>query len=267
MAATRTKVTTAAPAKAGTAGAGTTGSPRALSGRLVVNRVLPAYQQVADQLLDLVITGSLAPGDRLPPEASLAGIFGVSRSTVREALRVLASRDIVTTTRGTTGGTFVSRVEPGQVTDYLETSLGLMSGGNDLSVADMLEARELLEVPAARLAAERREEHHLFALREAIDREVHSRGRTGKFREHRSFHAAVVEATGNGLLTVMTAPIFRVLQARFLNPDVDAAFWNQVDADHQEIYDAIRTGDGAIAGRAMHEHLQRLRPAYGPAEQ
>ncbi len=228
----------------------------------MVNRVLPAYQQVADQLLDQIVNGSLVSGDRLPPETSLAGIFGVSRSTVREALRALGSRDVVTTTRGTTGGTFVSRLEPEQVSDYLETSIGLMSGSDHLSVADMLEAREVLEVPAARLAAERRGEQHLVGLREAIDREVRSRGRSGKFREHRTFHTVVVEATGNGLLTVTTAPIFRVLQARFLNPEVSGEFWSQVDDDHQEIYGAIGAGDGELAARAMREHLLRLRQAY-----
>ena len=231
---------------------------------LAVSRVLPAYQQVADQLLDLILSGSLASGDRLPPEASLASIFGVSRSTVREALRVLASRDMIMTTRGTTGGTFVSRIELDQVSDYLETSLGLMSGTDDVSVGDMLEARDVLEVPAARLAAERREDHHVVAMREVIDREVLSRGRSGKFREHRNFHGLVVEATGNGLLTVMTAPVFRVLQARFLNPEVPRDFWSQVDADHHEIWVAIRDGDPDAAGTAMHEHLLRLREAYGP---
>lgn len=266
MAATNARAANAAPASDTTEDTLKRVVPRAahVPDGLAVSRVLPAYQQVADQLLDLILSGSLASGDRLPPEASLASIFGVSRSTVREALRVLASRDMISTTRGTTGGTFVSRIELDQVSDYLETSIGLMSGTDDVSVADMLEAREVLEVPAARMAAERREDHHVAAMREVIDREVLSRGRTGKFREHRNFHHLVVEATGNGLLTVMTAPVFRVLQARFLNPDVPRDFWGQVDADHDEIWVAIRDGDQDAAATAMHEHLQRLREAYGP---
>ena len=68
---------------------------------LSVDRVRPAYQQVADQLLARVLDGSLAAGDRLPAEGELAVAFGVSRSTVREAFRVLASRDLITTVRGT----------------------------------------------------------------------------------------------------------------------------------------------------------------------
>jgi DNA-binding GntR family transcriptional regulator len=94
---------------------------------LGVSRVRPAYQQVADQLRDRILDGSLTSGDRLPTEIELSEIFGVSRSTIREALRVLASKDLIRTTRGTTGGTFVARVQFDQVSDYLEMSLGLMS--------------------------------------------------------------------------------------------------------------------------------------------
>lgn len=230
--------------------------------RLGVSRVRPAYQQVADQLLDLILSGQLASGDRLPPESDLAASFGVSRSTVREALRVLASRDLIHTTRGTTGGTFVRRVEVEQVSDYLETSIGLMSGASALGLDDLLEARDVLEVPAARLAAARRGDHHVDQLREAIERETRTRGRSLKFREHRNFHVIVAAASGNGLLEMMTEPVFRVLQTKFLDPDVPQRFWDQVDHDHDAIAEAIAAGDPEAAATAMHDHLGRLRTAY-----
>lgn len=229
---------------------------------LPVSKLRPAYQQVADQLRDVILTGSLAAGDRLPTEAELATNFGVSRSTIREALRVLASQGLILTLRGTTGGTFVARVQAEQVSQYLETSIGLMTGSEEVTVAEMLEARELLEVPAARLAAERREQQHIDSLRTALAREKQSRGRGVKFQEHRNFHTVITEAAGNGLLVMMTEPVFRVLQNRFLNPAVPQEFWAVVDSDHEEIIAAIESGDGAASARAMHEHLQRLRPAY-----
>lgn len=231
-------------------------------GPLGVSRVRPAYQQVADQLLDLILSGQLAAGDRLPSESDLAASFGVSRSTVREALRSLASRDLIETTRGTTGGTFVRKVEVGQVREYLEMSIGLMWGSHAISVDEMLEAREVLEVPAARMAAERREDHHVDQMWEAIDREIRSRGRNVKFREHRNFHGVVVHAAGNGLLELMTDPVFRVLQAKFLDPDVPPSFWSVVDDDHRKITEAIRDRDGDAAAAALHDHLVRLRTVY-----
>ncbi len=229
---------------------------------LLVNRVRPAYQQVADQLRDLVLAGTLSAGDRLPPENELGAQFGVSRSTVREALRVLASRDLIHTTRGTTGGTFVSQIRVEKVSDYLETSIGLMSGSDRVTVLDMLEAREVLEVPAAKMAAGRREQSHLSAMRDAIDREVAMRGRRDRFDQHRTFHQIIVEASGNVLLGMMNEPVFRVLQAKFLKPDVPSSFWNTVDHDHEELLTAISDQDESAAAQLMADHLVSLRHAY-----
>ncbi|WP_157962407.1 FadR/GntR family transcriptional regulator [Homoserinimonas sp. OAct 916] len=232
-----------------------------------VKKVQPAYQQVADQLRDLILAGSLGSGDRLPPEFELAEIFGVSRSTVREALRVLASRDLIQTTRGTTGGTFVSRIQFDQVSDYLETSLGLMSGADDISLVNLLEARELLEVPAAGLAALRHEQHHIDEMRVMVAREKQTRGRGPKFRDHRNFHGIVVEAADNRLLGVMTEPVFRVLQARISPGDMGEAFWKSVNEDHHEILSRIEAGDSAGASSAMQSHLAKLNSAYGDGDE
>ncbi|MEV0593480.1 FadR/GntR family transcriptional regulator [Nonomuraea cavernae] len=230
--------------------------------KLPVNRLRPAYQQVADQLEELILDGRLASGDRLPSETDLCGNFGVSRSTVREALRVLASQGFVKTVRGTTGGTFVSRIEPAQISDYLEAGIGLMSGSAALRLSDILEGRELLEVPATALAARRHERRHLDALRAAVEREKHSRGRSVKFHEHRHFHGIIIEASGNGLLAMMTEPVFRVLQTRFLNTDAPPEFWARVDQEHEAIIERIEAGDAEGAGAAMQAHLSRIRDAY-----
>lgn len=231
---------------------------------LPVSKLRPAYQQVADQLMGLIVAGSLAAGDRLPTEAELASNFGVSRSTIREALRVLASQNLITVLRGTRGGTFVARVQPNQVSQYLETSIGLMTGSDEFTVTEMLEARELLEVPAARLAAKRREDHQIATLRATLQREKESRGRGPKFQEHRNFHTVIAEAAGNNLLVMMIEPVFRVLQNRFLRPAVPQQFWEQVDHDHEQLIVAIESGDGEASAELMHDHLRRLRPAYEP---
>ncbi|WP_433385802.1 FadR/GntR family transcriptional regulator [Micromonospora sp. KLBMP9576] len=232
------------------------------AGPLAVTRVLPAYQQVADQLRDRILDGSLASGDRLPTEVELAEIFGVSRSTVREALRVLASKDLIRTTRGITGGTFVARVRFDQVSEYLEMSLGLMSGARDIALDDLLEARECIEVPAAALAALRREDQHVELMRQAVEREKLTRARGTKFREHRNFHGVLVDATGNQLLGVMSEPLFRVLQARTEQHDMPADYWSQIDAEHTRICSYVESGDVEGARTAMREHLATVRRAY-----
>lgn len=231
-------------------------------GCLPVARVRPAYQQAADQLRDLVLDGSLMAGDRLPPEGELAAQFGVSRSTLREALRLLASRDIIHTSRGPRGGTFVAQVKADRVSEYLETSLGLMSAGRQISVEQMLEARDLLEVPAAKLAALKRDQSHVTAMADALKRERGSRGRSKRFVEHRTFHQTILDASGNVLLGMMNEPLFRVLQSRFVRTDVSDHFWQRVDDQHAEILSAITAGDSDRAGELMTSHLVALREAY-----
>ncbi|KRE40780.1 hypothetical protein ASG74_14930 [Knoellia sp. Soil729] len=179
---------------------------------------------------------------------------------------MLAARDLVHTARGTTGGTFVSRTDAKKVSQYLETSLGLMSGADAITVAEILEARELVEVPAARLAASRATPEQIEAMREALDREVASMGRGLKFREHRNFHGIVVEAAGNGLLKIMNDPVFKVLQAKFLRPDVESTFWHTVDSEHTAILEFIAQGNGDAAAQAMLDHLFTLRALYQDPE-
>jgi GntR family transcriptional repressor for pyruvate dehydrogenase complex len=229
---------------------------------LPVKKVLPAYQQVANQLRFLILEGQLAPGDRLPNEVELSAHFGVSRSTVREALRVLASRDLVETARGVAGGTFVAHINADKVRDYLETTLGLLTGAEAVSVAEMLEAREVVEVPAARLAATRATKDDIEALSRSVQQEKLGGARGVRFEEHRNFHQLLVHASGNGLLTLMNEPVFLVLRARFLRPGIPADFWETVDDEHSAILDCIVRGDGDGAADLMRTHLQRLRVVY-----
>ena len=106
------------------------------------------------QLQELIVKGTLTVGERLPAEGVMAAQFGVSRSTIREALRGLSSQRLVHTKRGVSGGTFVAEPSSEHVHTYLETTIGLLSGADVVSVDEILEARELFEVPAARLAAD-----------------------------------------------------------------------------------------------------------------
>lgn len=229
--------------------------------KLEVQRVLPAYQQVAEQLTTLVLAGDLIPGQRLPVESELAAEFGVSRSTVREALRTMSAQNLVVTMRGVAGGTFVVHPKPEEVSDYLEASIGLLSGSRTVTLDELLEARKLLELPAARLAADRRTSDDLEALEAALaDPGDVAAGH--RFEGNRSFHAAVLTACGNALLLVMTAPVFGVLRTHVLRDLAPADFWHQVDRDHRAIADAIAARDGDRAAAEMAAHLDHLRGTY-----
>lgn len=226
----------------------------------------PAYTQVAGHLRQRIVDGDLVPGDQLPTEAEMTGLYEVSRSTVREALRVLASENLVETVRGVTGGTFVAVPDVERISRVIATNLGQLALTHDVDVDELLLARELLEVPAARLAAERRTDADLDGFREWLV-DPATLTREERFEANRNFHEAVVGATGSSLLDLLTQPLFIVLRQRFLRDRAPSEFWTDVDTDHRRIADAIARGDGDAAATAMHDHLQSLRATYELLEQ
>jgi GntR family transcriptional repressor for pyruvate dehydrogenase complex len=258
----------ASPAPSERSSTGAAGKPaRARKGSsrdLAVKRIRPAYEQVAEQLRALVLSGTVAPGDRLPVEGDLSAEFGVSRSTIREAIRLLSSQSLVHTVRGPAGGTFVSAADPESLREYLETSIGLLSGNDGISAAHLLEVRDILEVPAARLAAVRRSEDDLVLMRATIERERGQRDRGERFEQNQQFHAQILVAANNPLLAVVTDPVYSVIQTRFLK-DEERPFYTRVNDEHTEILGHIERGDGEGAAQAMAAHLAQLRGVYGAA--
>jgi GntR family transcriptional repressor for pyruvate dehydrogenase complex len=239
------------------------GTPSSTARRsIAVRRVEPAYRQVSNQLRELIVTGEFVPGQRLPVEAELGTLFAVSRSTVREALRELSTQNLIRTTRGIHGGSFIVEPDPAHLHEMIETSLGHLAGADALSVADILEARVLLEVPAARLAAERRTEEQNVLLRGSEVIGSSSEYRQMFYEGNVHFHEVILEASGNALLKVMTAPIFSVLSTRFHRHAAPVEFWRRVTDDHAEISSAIHDQDPDAAAAAMHLHLEHLGGVY-----
>jgi DNA-binding FadR family transcriptional regulator len=225
---------------------------------LPVSPVRPAYEQVADQLRAFVIRGDLRPGHRLPSEAKLAALFGVGRTTAREALRLLASQGLVATKRGVTGGTFVIVPDRDAICRHLEANLGLLAGSDRPGIEELLEARSVLEVPAARLAAGRHTEAQLDALAGTVPDGLV----VNENMEQAEFHMSLLRISGNQLLEVVTRPVFDVLRARLLRSAAPAGFWDRVVEYHCEILAAITRRDEEGAGEAMREHLVHLESVY-----
>ncbi|TCP53080.1 GntR family transcriptional regulator [Tamaricihabitans halophyticus] len=228
---------------------------------LRVHRVQAAYRQVAEQLKAQILSGELGAGTRLPNEAELTRLFGVSRSTVREALRLLASQQLVDTTRGATGGTFVSSPDATTVAEHLGGTLGLLVNTDGITVANLLDARLILEPSAARLAAQRAEPEALRAL-EATTVSTAKLSPSGGFVVHWDFHTTLVAATDNPLLRLMCQPVNAVLHGRLHRERIPREVWDRIDAEHVEIYRAVAEGDADSAEELTRQHLHSLRPLY-----
>jgi DNA-binding FadR family transcriptional regulator len=237
-------------------------SPEGLGG---VRRVRKAYEQVADQLRELIVSGEVTPGHRLPNEAALSVQFGVSRATVREALRVLATQNLIRTTKGATGGSFVILPTADHISDFLSSNISLLSQTETVSLDEFLELREFLEVPAARLAARRHSDEELERMRAAIPEDTANLGTEEQFIHNKDFHSQVVLASGNTLLSIAAQPIFSVLQTNLSRSTLGRRFHDQINHDHRAIAAAIAAGDEERAAEEMRTHLGYLRPFYEKA--
>jgi DNA-binding FadR family transcriptional regulator len=224
----------------------------------------PAYQTLAEDLRAEITSGRLRPGERLPTEPQLCARSGVSRSTVREALRLLASQHLIVTTRGVTGGSFVAHPSPENLAETLSTGLNLLLSTSTAGLCDLLEVRESLEVPAAAQAARRRGEEHVADLEAALfDPEVADLA--AMLGAHRAFHAALVAATGNPLYELLSRPLYQVSNEREVASTAPAGFWLQIDADHRELLRCVKARDAEGATKIAREHIRFIRTALAPA--
>lgn len=223
------------------------------------------YDEVADRLRDLVFEGALKPGARLPNETVLAREYGVSRATVREALRSLAAQSLIRTAKGAGGGSYVTLPSVEKVSSFLHSSLTLMAGAEDITLDELLEARELLEVPAARLAALRIDPDGIDRLHRQIPPDPLRLGPTEQFVFNQEFHSLVIAGSGNALLAIAAKPIFGVLQTNLSRSRLGARFHRAVNDEHRSIAAAIEAGDADLAAGEMHEHLAHIRPYYEQA--
>ena len=217
----------------------------------------PAYQLLADELRAEITSGRLQPGERLPPEPELCVRSGVSRSTVREALRLLASQHLIVTTRGVTGGSFVAHPDAEQLSEALSTGLTLLSNSAEVGLADLLELRLALEVPAVGLAAQRRTDANLIEMRGAMfDPDLDELDTM--LAAHAAFHAAIASATGNPLFELVTRPLYHVTYGEEIVENLPGDYWARIDVDHRELLSCVKAGNAEAAMTAGRRHLDYI---------
>jgi GntR family transcriptional regulator, transcriptional repressor for pyruvate dehydrogenase complex len=227
--------------------------------------VAPAYQVLADQLRVEIMSGQLLPGARLPTEPQLCEQSGLSRSTVREALRLLSSQHLIITTRGVNGGSFVAEPDARTLADSLTDGVGLLLANGVVKGDDFLEVRRMLEVPAAGLAAARRDAHHLREL-EASMFDPETASLDERIAAHAAFHLAVAAASGNTLLCLVVRPLYTVTDRKAAAHNAPLPMWRIIDRDHRNLLTAIRDQDIDLAMEIARGHIDNVRPSEVPAQ-
>jgi len=230
-------------------------------------RQVRASGEIVTQIERAIFDGDLKSGDRLESERELAERFGVSRITVRDALRVLEARGLVHVKVGASGGAFVSETNADQVAESISTMILLRK----MTLSGVAEARTVVETATCELAAERADGGAI----ERIERSVEKgrsvvREQAPHTEASMDFHVAVADASGNELLKA-TVAAYRDLLVQTLHDMRDVRSARATQKAHEEILDAIRSHDPEAARSLMLAHLQdfekRLRRWLATQEQ
>jgi GntR family transcriptional regulator, transcriptional repressor for pyruvate dehydrogenase complex len=208
-------------------------------------------ERAQQQFEDLIVSGELRPGDRLPSENEMGKMLGVSRTVVREAVRLLSARGLVEAKTGS--GIYVRELTSGMIRDPIDLHLRSRAIKTD----DIVEVRAAIEVHLAGLAAERATLKDIAAMEDAVAK-LHETGLSP--REYAAidvaFHACLAAAAGNPLFVILSQCINDVM----LDP-IRFAFERNASArettirEHSKILDRVRARDPEGARQAMADTL------------
>lgn len=212
---------------------------------------------IARRILDLISANRLRPGDQLPPERELATKLGTSRPSLREALRSLGAQGVVDIRHGS--GVFVA--EPA-VTRNLRAALV----AQEVSVGELYDMREVLEIPAAGWAARRQDPAALAEVQQAFDAlmaaSLAEQVDWDRLRElDAAFHLCIVRAAGNRFMTQTLGVLHEIISRGMETTLRIPGRLEKSRGEHRRILDAVLAGDSAGARRSVSAHIQGARKA------
>jgi GntR family transcriptional regulator, transcriptional repressor for pyruvate dehydrogenase complex len=220
--------------------------------RVSTNRMSEA---IVEQIRTLVRTEALKPGDRLPSERELGERMGVSRVTVREALRVLEAGGLVEIRVGARGGAFVTTPSAAK----LGTELADLISLSPMTGAEVTEARQVFELGIVPLVVERATEEDVAALRAMIEQHRAAlRGGTYGMPLSAAFHVRFAASAHNAAIEVLVRSFHGPLLMSLREAQVAAPLMGHRGAtEHSDLVEAVASRDAARAQRIMGEHLRR----------
>lgn len=210
-----------------------------------------ASGEIVSQIERAIFAQELAPGDRLQSERELAEQFGVSRITVRDALRVLEARGLIRVKVGAMGGAFVADANTDRVAESISTLIRLRR----MSLSELAEARKVVEAATAELAAQRADAAAVSRLQQNVDR---SRPVIREPITHADaamdFHVELARAAGNDILEA-TVEAYRELLVPAIRDLRDDRSGRATQKAHEELVEAVRRHDPEGARDIMVTHL------------
>jgi DNA-binding FadR family transcriptional regulator len=227
-------------------------------------QVPKASDVLADELRERILRGEYTEGTALPPERELVTQTGMSRTTIREALRILEVQGLIRIKTGRAGGAFVQH--PGE--ESIASSVNLMIRGRKIRIPALLETREAIEPACARLAAQARTDDDLDRLDAANDAIATAPDLEGFLQANIDWHVGVAMASHNELLTGFMLALSRAIYASTNNTSfVNAQVRETTVRAHRSVTAAIRAQDPNAAVRRMTRHVHTYAEAVLEVEE
>ncbi|KPF70231.1 hypothetical protein IP84_00220 [beta proteobacterium AAP99] len=225
-----------------------------------------ASKQIEEQLRRAIQEGRLRADEQLPTEAELAERFGVSRPTIREALKRLAAQNLIRSKRGPAGGNFVNRPSLEEAGMNLVTPALLLTSSGEFDAAAICEARSLIESNLLAFTVQRRTDDDLTELQAALDELSDPATANGAFcAAEVRFHRAMVRAAGNKIIEYFSYTLLEGLQPIGNLISYKLQDRQQLVALHGALLDALRARDLAAAQQAFANYAQYRHTLYDAA--
>lgn len=210
-----------------------------------------AFEVTLERLSSAVKMGLYEPGDQLPSEREIADIMGVSRATVREAIRLMTEQGILVARRGRTGGTFVSKHPVPETLQNLRTRLS----AKGTSIAGILDHRLVVESGVVELAAQRATDEQKWEMQGLVDA-MEQADNPAEYRKlDTRFHLLIAAATQTDRLSSVVAEIHAELSDLLAAAPYSRAQCLHANDQHQLILDAICMGQSDLARMKLQEHI------------
>lgn len=217
--------------------------------------------QIVDKIKGSILRGDFKPGDQLPNERQWAEIFNVSRISVREALRSLRQMGFLETRPGE--GTFVKEINSG----FLANAFSSYLAYGNRPIVEVLELRELMEVRAAQLAAERADNEDIIHIKnckdevEEIIRNTSDITKSAFYQADLEFHKAIARASKNSLYEKIIDAIRETLKIHQELSIKEPEGYKKIIYYHREIFESIKNKNPERASQIMYEHLKKIEGA------
>ncbi|PJJ53706.1 GntR family transcriptional repressor for pyruvate dehydrogenase complex [Mumia flava] len=203
------------------------------------------------EIKGMLLRGELGPGDRLPPEKELSEALGLSRNSLREAVKALELIRVLDVRRG--DGTYVTSLEPRLLLEAMSFVVDLHQ---DSSVLELFEARRILEPGAAVLAGRRAKPEDVEGLWTLLDEVDEDTGVEDLVAHDITFHAAIVAMSGNSyLMSILDGLSSRTLRARIWRGLTEQGAVQRTLSEHRTIVDAIASGDDELVRAVVTSHI------------